>query len=320
MNSQYEITVTADFHLNLNNRIDDYIKSLDQIASIANNGKLLLILGDIYHQRRPHPVEMNVFRDFVNSVKVPIVMIPGNHDMNLDASTIDEFYKFKINNVKLFKPPYILKYKNLSLYLDHGIVEGAKLGPADITLNLRNARAQSEILNTKADFYLFGDIHKAQVVRYQPPILYPGSIERVDFAERNEDKYVLIINTETRKYGYKKLIVRPMVQLEVRLAEIKSPIDFEIAFSPLVNDAIVKVKVVGTKEQLYSFNEAPLRDVLNKSFKYKITYEKIKDKRVRNKNISESKSTGDCFIEYASIKKLDKYIVEKGLEVINECS
>ena len=311
-----KIVVTADFHLNISNRIDDYIKSLNQISIIANQNELLIILGDIYHTRRPHPVEMNIFRDFINSIKVSVIMIPGNHDINLDASTIDEFYKFKINQVSMFKPPHVMRYKNLVLYLDHGIVEGAKLGPSDLVLHVKNSTTQEELLRKAvADFYLFGDIHKAQVVRKVPPILYPGSIERVDFAERNENKYVLLIDPESKEYTYQKLLIRPMKQLDIKLNETEV-INFKQILGENINNAIVKIKIIGTKEQFQKFNEAPLRDALSTLFSYKIMYEKIKEKYIRNKNISESKDMGECFNEYAKIKKFDKYTIAKGLEVM----
>ena len=47
------IVNTADFHINISNRPDDTVKSLDQIASIANESQRLSIVGDIYHKRCP---------------------------------------------------------------------------------------------------------------------------------------------------------------------------------------------------------------------------------------------------------------------------
>jgi exonuclease SbcD len=55
-----------------------------------------------------------------------------------------------------------------------------------------------EELNVSAfDYVALGHIHKHQVVRLRPPVVYAGSPERVDFGEEKEDKgYVIVEITE----------------------------------------------------------------------------------------------------------------------------
>jgi len=307
------IVVTADLHLNLNNRIEDYKKSLQQISEIANQNELLLILGDVYHARRPIPREQNVFRDFLNTLKVPTLIIVGNHDTDVDATTLDEFRKFNIPNVKLQFAPYLLEYKGMKLYLDHALIEGAKLGPTDVILNTREViRIEDLLKKVQADIYLFGHIHKAQVVRKIPPMLYTGSIERVDFAERNENKYVVLVDIETKTYGYKKLNVRPMQQIDIDLA-----ISTDIP-KVLEEGAIVKVILKGTKEQIQKFNEAPLRDSLTKTLTYKIIHEVVKENKTRNNQISETKTILDSFGEYSKTKEFDEHTTQTGIKIMSE--
>jgi len=307
------IVVTADFHLNINNRIEDYRKSLQQISDIANQNELLLILGDIYHVRRPIPREQNIFRDFLKTLKVPTVIVVGNHDKDIDATTLDEFRKFDISNVKLQFAPYILEYKNLKLYLDHALIEGAKLGPTDVILDMREAVKIEDILKkVQADFYLLGHIHKAQIIRKNPPMLYTGSIERVDFAERNENKYVVLIDPETKVYGFKKLNIRPMQQIEIDL-NVSQDIP-----KVLEEGSIVKAVIKGTKEQIQKYNEAPLRDSLVKSLTYKIVHDVVKENKTRNNQISETKTTLDSFNEYAKTKEFNEYTTQLGIKLMNE--
>jgi DNA repair exonuclease SbcCD nuclease subunit len=308
-----KIVVTADFHLNLNNRIEDYKKSLQQISDIANQNELLLILGDVYHARRPIPREQNIFRDFLNTLKVPTIIVVGNHDTDIDATTLDEFRKFNIANVTLQFAPYILEYKGLKLYLDHRLIEGAKLGPTDVILNTREVVKIEDLLKkVQADFYLFGHIHKSQVVRKNPPMLYTGSIERVDFAERNENKYVVLIDVESKVYGYRKLNVRPMQQIDIDLS-VSSDIP-----KVLEEGSIVKVVVKGTKEQIQKFNEAPLRDSLVTSLTYKIIHEVVKENKTRNNQISETKTVLDSFNEYSKTKEFDEETTQTGVKLMNE--
>jgi len=303
---------TADFHININNRPDDTIKSLDQIAEVANLNLFLAIVGDIYHKRCPTPTEMNIFRDFIKKVKVPIHIMIGNHDTNLEASTLDEFKKFDIKNVSLHRVPYILEYEGIKIYYDHAMVEGAKLGPTDLMLNVRESIPLDTLVKNNCDFYVFGHIHKAQMIRKTPFIGYTGSIERVDFAERNENKHIFMINPKTKEFGYKKLLIRPMIQLDIDLDKVNDNI------YPVVTDAIVKVTIKGTKEQINKFNEGQVKEFLvkNNAYTFKIVHTVVRETKVRNNQINEGKTPADCFNEYAKQNKLDEYTISKGMEIL----
>jgi exonuclease SbcD len=46
------------------------------------------------------------------------------------------------------------------------------------------------------DYVALGHVHRHQVLCEQPPIVYPGSIERVDFSEEKEDKGFVLVALE----------------------------------------------------------------------------------------------------------------------------
>jgi DNA repair exonuclease SbcCD nuclease subunit len=280
------LTFVADLHLSLNNRIDDFKKVLmEQILPEANKSTKFYILGDIFHDRRPHPVEMNIFREFIAKINVPTLIITGNHDENLNASTIDEFQFWDTYpRTEVLKPPIIDIVDNVVLYLDHAQYEGAKLGPSNLNLNIKEAKKLKNLPTMVApedpqsrviDFYVFGHIHKAQILRSTPPTLYVGSIERIDFAERNEEKFMFQIDEKTKKYGYRKLHTRFMTQIDLDLNKNEG------MFTEYVTNAIVKVVITGTKEQIAKFNEAALLECLKTSYKFSIVYNVVRAKRVR---------------------------------------
>lgn len=323
------LTFIADLHLSLNNRINDFKKVLmEQVLPEANNSSKFYILGDVFHDRRPHPVEMNIFREFIAKVNVPTLIITGNHDENLNASTIDEFQFWDCYpRIEVLKPPIIDIVNDVVLYLDHAQYEGAKLGPSNLNLNIREAKklknlptiiAPEDPQSRKFDFYVFGHVHKAQMLRTSPPTLYVGSIERIDFAERNEDKFMFQIDEKTKKYGYKKLDIRPMYQLEIELANIDK-YNFKSAFEPFIKNAILKVVIEGTKEQITKFNEAPLLECLREGYKYSIAYNIVRENRIRTKTISEEKTSIECFKDFAKSKNFTEVEIVKGIEIINEC-
>jgi len=315
------ITFIADLHLSINNRLDDFKKVLiEQIVPEANKSKKFYILGDIYHDRRPHPLEMNVFRDFLLLLKIPTLIIVGNHDKNLTSSTIDEILKWNLPNLTVQYPPYVDECEGLTLYLDHDMIEGAKLGPSNISLDVKGARKVSQLPKTfeghdgikKIDFYLFGHIHKAQIINKEPLVLYVGSIDHIDFAERNEDKFLFQIDETTKKYGYKKLITRPMIQIELDLGKE------EYMFTADTTDAIVKVVVTGTKAQIGKFNEGPIREACKNSLRYSLLYRIIRENIIRSESVNESKNSKECFKEYAKLNQFSEEEVRRGMEILGE--
>jgi len=306
------ITISADFHLNAQNRLEDFSYSLEQIAKYANESSLLILLGDIYHHRKPTPKEMNVFRDFINKVKVPIEMIIGNHDQDREDSALDEFSKFNHPNISLRKAPYILSTHGLSLWLYHGTIEGAQIGPYNMTLGLKEELKVKELKKLGCDFYLCGHIHKAQIITDN--IIYPGSIERVDFGERNEKKYVVQLDETTKKFGFKQLDIRPMVQMEI---EVKT--NSGVGIIKTERAPIVKIVFKGTRKELDKFSDTEWRKYLSEvAYSFQIMYEEIQEERKVSSGINEKVSLDSSFKEYAKIKQLDEVTINRGLELLSE--
>ncbi|MCL4269620.1 MAG: exonuclease SbcCD subunit D [Anaerolineales bacterium] len=81
----------------------------------------------------------------------------------------------------------------------HASIEGAKFGGERLVM-LGNdlVLSGSLVKNQKFNYVAMGHIHKPQDVNEgnQPPVIYPGSIERVDFGEAKEDRYFVIANVE----------------------------------------------------------------------------------------------------------------------------
>lgn len=308
------ITVASDIHLNINNRFEDFCNALNQVADIANGGDLLLLLGDTYHLRNPKSREMNAFRDFLNKVKVPVILLIGNHDEDGEHTSVDEFRKFEHKNITCVKPPYILDYCGVKMWLWHGIVEGAEVGPNDYRIG-QSKRSMSikQVKANNCDLYLVGDIHKGQCISGN--IIYPGSIERVDFGERNESKCVVLIDEVTKQFQWQPLKTRPMIQKEFSISTLT---EFPMCIEEMMG-AIVKVILRGTKEQIQKFDDTELRKSLSKyAYSYKVTFEEEKVVKSKSESINESSSLTNCFLEYASLKKFDETTKQKGLHLLNE--
>lgn len=98
------------------------------------------------------------------------------------------------------------------------------------------------------DYVALGHLHRHQDLNPNghPPIVYAGSIERIDFGERKEDKGFCLVNiTKDKKTSYEfiKTPTRPFIQIEVKLSPDKPQTEqilTEISKHP-IKDAVLKI-------------------------------------------------------------------------------
>jgi exonuclease SbcD len=163
----------------------------------------------------------------------------------------------------------------------HQTVEGAQVGPSNYTF-----RGGPDVVtghDIPADFgaVLAGHIHRAQVLthdlsnrRLPAPVIYPGSIERTSFAERNEEKGYVILSAglASRERGcqvdvsFMSLPTRPMVTLVLEAADpcTTSLTDrLRRRLSTLDPNSVVRVQIRGAhaKEVRESLSAAILREL-----------------------------------------------------------
>lgn len=104
----------------------------------------------------------------------------------------------------------------------HGSVQGALYGTErTVMLGKDLVLPGSLVKDPRLDYAALGHIHKAQDVNQgsQPPVIYPGSIERVDFGEVSDDKFYVIANIERGKttYEFHKLNGRRFFDRSVKI-------------------------------------------------------------------------------------------------------
>ncbi|RLD08802.1 MAG: hypothetical protein DRI65_01215 [Chloroflexota bacterium] len=92
----------------------------------------------------------------------------------------------------------------------HASVEGAVYGgERTVLLGKDFVLPKSMVADPRLDYVALGHIHKAQDLneKKHPPVIYSGSIERVDFGEVKDDKYFVIANVDKgkTKYEWRKL-------------------------------------------------------------------------------------------------------------------
>ncbi len=241
--------VGADIHLNENRRLEDTVSALDQILKVVQKHRVqkFISLGDVYTNRRPTSKERGIFERWVMQLTTmvdEVVLLIGNHDCFPNGiNSYHSFVELRADKVKVLQNPAIYD----KFLLGHFLLREAKLGPIDY--QHPDAMSTDELLAKYPDCraYLLGDVHKHQLIRQDPLVVYAGSINRVDFGERNDPKGVLLIDDKDEKgsYTFIELKSRPMVQYDIDLSK---PLPSFLLKD--IRQAIVKIIYHGTPNQM----------------------------------------------------------------------
>jgi exonuclease SbcD len=173
----------------------------------------------------------------------------------------------------------------------HASIEGAKFGGERLVM-LGNDLVLSAglVKNKKFNYVAMGHIHKPQDVNEgsQPPVIYPGSIERVDFGEAAEDRFFVIADVEARKdtrVEWRKLTgTRPFIDCRARLQSGENVNETLMAALPSakkMEGAIVRLVVEYPREMDALIDESALRKHAEKSFEFHFVKRPQMETRVR---------------------------------------
>ncbi|NJR49324.1 MAG: exonuclease subunit SbcD [Leptolyngbyaceae cyanobacterium CSU_1_3] len=129
------------------------------------------------------------------------------------------------------------------------------------------------------DYVALGHVHRHQILCQQPPIVYPGSIERVDFSEEKEEKGYVFVELEKGRatIEFCPLPVRRFCTIELDLSEEDDPQSalLEAIASQTVRDAVVRVIYQLRPEQSDRIDDADIHQALSVAHNYTIQPELV---------------------------------------------
>ena len=172
----------------------------------------------------------------------------------------------------------------------HASVEGAMFGAERmVMLGSDLVLPTSLVKDRRLDYVAMGHIHKPQNLNEgnHPPVIYPGSIERVDFGEAKDDKFFIIaeVTRGDAQVQWKKIDgTRMFIERRVVLHSTENVTDELLRTLPTpdkMTEAIVKLTVEYPRELDVLIDESALRKYTECCFEFHLVKRPKSEARVR---------------------------------------
>ena len=176
------------------------------------------------------------------------------------------------------------------VFTAHASVQGAKYGgERTVMLGSDMVLPGSLVRDPRLDYVALGHIHKPQDLNEDahPPVIYPGSIERVDFGEAKEDKFYIIAQVEKGKteVEWRKLEgIRPFIDCYVRLESqenINERIRNALPTSEKLEGTILRLTLDYPRDWEPLIDETSLRDYVSPVFQFLLVKRPQMETRIR---------------------------------------
>lgn len=198
----------------------------------------------------------------------------------------------------------------------HASVQGAKYGSErSVMLGQDLVLSGSLVRNPRLDYVALGHIHKPQNLNLDghPPVVYSGSIERIDFGEAEDEKYFIIAHIEKghTRIDWRKLSgIRPFIDRSLRLENQKDITRQLIAALPTkekLEGAIIRLTVEYPREWETLIDETSLQDYTSAAFEFRLQKKPQMETRIR---LPEDQTIGSL----SPLELLEKYLLANHIE------
>ena len=176
------------------------------------------------------------------------------------------------------------------ILLAHASVEGATYG-AERLVMLGNDLTLSPglVKDHRIAYTALGHIHKKQDLNEggQPPVVYPGSIERVDFGEAGDQKYFVIAEVEkgNTRVEFRQLTgIREFIDRRVSLTDSENTTEVILKALPAqlkLKDAIIRLTLEYPREMDAQIDENTLREYTKDAFEFHFIRHPTAETRIR---------------------------------------
>jgi exonuclease SbcD len=169
----------------------------------------------------------------------------------------------------------------------------------------------SVVADPRLAYVALGHIHCHQILQTKnPPVVYSGSIERVDFGEEHEPKGFVLADLGPRSCEYKfhEVPARRFITIEINTQKDESLGDIErIIESYTLEDAVVRLRLQMTPETAAKIPANELRRLLRSAHYSTISIETAANRRVRDGiAFSEAMSPPQALARYLELRHMEQ--------------
>lgn len=208
----------SDIHIRNHTRHDEYRSVFNRLykqllleSGVRNQTGLIVLTGDIVHSKSQISPQLIIeLKDFLTNLSniLPVIMIAGNHDLNLSNPSIPDtlssiLHRIMIPNLHYLKDSGIYIWNNITFsvmsVLNYPLIKSEELPSNIFKIGLLHATINGSKITTSSmeltsdkykisdltgyDFVLLGDIHLHQYMNPEHTIAYAGSLIQQSFGE-----------------------------------------------------------------------------------------------------------------------------------------
>lgn len=146
----------------------------------------------------------------------------------------------------------------------------------------------SLLIRPEFNYVALGHVHKHQNLNpsNNPPVVYAGSIERVDFSEEKEEKGYVLIDIEGNgggRWEFCPLPARPFCTIEVNVTKSENPLQdiLQAIAKHSIESAVVRLIYQAHSTQLNDIDQKIIHEALESAHKYTIRPTVVKEESRR---------------------------------------
>ena len=299
-----------------------------------------LAVKNVYVSNRPE-----IYRIPTNSGTIQIVSLPWlrrsallsrEGAKNLTFDQINQIAQEKLTNI-IADSVLKLNPGLPAILAAHVWVASAQVGSErSMTIGQEHALLLSNVANPAFDYIALGHIHKQQVLSYNPPVVYPGSLERLDFSEEEDDKGFYLVEIEPDKetgkrqvsFDFHQVTGRRFLTININI----EPQDADPTSTVLtaiveqedkIRDDIVRLQISLPVEIEGQLRDNDIRNALKEAHYFAIAKDIKRETRLRlGKWTAEEITPLDALKAYLESKKVAperaKLLIEYGERLIQE--
>jgi len=176
------------------------------------------------------------------------------------------------------------------IMIAHASVQGAKYGSErSVMLGSDLVLSGSLVKDPRLDYVALGHLHKAQNINEgsHPPVVYSGSIERVDFGEAQDDKFFVIADVD---HGHTTVEWRKLDQIRsfydcfVELTSqenITTLLESTLPGKQKIKDAFIRLTITYPREWESLIDDQAIRNFASEAFEFHIVRRPQQETRIR---------------------------------------